>query len=81
MGSVGLHSGQRPRRGSGFRGRWRCDGPSFHHNAVLASAGPTLGGLLGFVICIFIMVWIYNIAKRNGCHARAGSSLGCFFDH
>jgi uncharacterized BrkB/YihY/UPF0761 family membrane protein len=46
---------------------------------VLASTGPTLGGLIGFIVWILIMVWIYNIAKRKGRHALGWLILGFFF--
>jgi hypothetical protein len=46
---------------------------------IASSAGGVVGGLLGFVIWIVIMVWIYNIAKRKGRHAVAWTILGFFF--
>jgi multisubunit Na+/H+ antiporter MnhB subunit len=46
---------------------------------VLASAGATFGGVIGFIVWILIMVWIYNIAKRKGRHAVGWLILGCFF--
>jgi len=46
---------------------------------VLASTGSTLGGLIGFVIWLLIMIWIYNIAKRKGRHALGWLILGFFF--
>jgi uncharacterized BrkB/YihY/UPF0761 family membrane protein len=46
---------------------------------VLASTGPTLGGLIGLVVWIVIMIWIYNIAKRKGRHALGWLILGFFF--
>jgi uncharacterized BrkB/YihY/UPF0761 family membrane protein len=46
---------------------------------VLASTGPTLAGLIGFIVWILIMVWIYNIAKRKGRHALGWLILGFFF--
>jgi hypothetical protein len=46
---------------------------------VLASTGLTLGGLIGFIVWILIMVWIYNIAKRKGRHALGWLILGFFF--
>ena len=50
-----------------------------YHNAVLASAGLTFGGLIGFIVWILIMIWIYNIAKRKGRHALGWLILGFFF--
>ena len=38
-----------------------------------------LGGLIYFVICVLIMVWIYNIARRKGRHAFGWLILGFFF--
>ena len=46
---------------------------------MLASTGPTLGGLIGLVVWILIMIWIYNIAKRKGRHALGWLILGFFF--
>jgi len=37
---------------------------------VLGAVGRALvGGLIGFLIWIVILVWIYNIARRKGRHA------------
>ena len=44
-----------------------------------SNGGSYIGGLLGFVIWIVIMVWIYNIAKRKGRHPVGWLILGCFF--
>jgi len=42
-------------------------------------ASTTFGGVLGFVVWILMMVWIYNIAKRKGRHAVGWLILGfCF---
>ena len=47
---------------------------------LLASNGGSLfGGLLGFIVWILVMVWIYNIAKRKGRHALGWLILGFFF--
>ena len=47
---------------------------------LLASdGGSVIGGLIGFVLWIVIMVWIYNIAKRKGRHAFGWLILGFFF--
>ena len=47
---------------------------------LLASSGGSLfGGLLGFIVWILVMVWIYNIAKRKGRHAVGWVILGFFF--
>jgi uncharacterized BrkB/YihY/UPF0761 family membrane protein len=46
---------------------------------VLATTGSALGGLIGFIVWILIMVWIYNIAKRKGRHALGWLILGFFF--
>jgi len=44
-----------------------------------SNGGSYIGGLLGFVIWIVVMVWIYNIAKRKGRHAVGWLILGFFF--
>ena len=47
---------------------------------LLASNGGSLfGGLLGFIVWVLVMVWIYNIAKRKGRHAVGWVVLGFFF--
>jgi hypothetical protein len=47
---------------------------------LLASNGGSLfGGLLGFIVWVLVMVWIYNIAKRKGRHAVGWVILGFFF--
>jgi len=47
---------------------------------LLASNGGTyVGGLLGFVLWVVVLVWIYNIAKRKGRHAVGWLVLGFFF--
>jgi uncharacterized BrkB/YihY/UPF0761 family membrane protein len=46
---------------------------------VLASTGATFSGIIGFIIWIVVMVWIYNIAKRKGRHALGWLILGFFF--
>jgi cbb3-type cytochrome oxidase subunit 3 len=44
------------------------------------TSGETfLGSLLGFVLWILVMVWIYNIAKRKGRHPLGWVVLGFFF--
>ena len=51
-------------------------------SALMLSAsggGPLVGGLLGFVLWIVILVWIYNLAKRKGRHALGWLLLGVFF--
>lgn len=37
------------------------------------------GSVIGFVLWILVMVWIYNIAKRKGRHAVGWVILGFFF--
>jgi hypothetical protein len=64
---------------SSFRRRQVDDGPVRHGRSVLASAGATFGGIIGFIIWILIMIWIYNIAKRKGRHALGWLILGFFF--
>jgi uncharacterized BrkB/YihY/UPF0761 family membrane protein len=39
----------------------------------------TVGSVVGFLLWILIMVWIYNIAKRKGRHAVGWLILGFFF--
>lgn len=46
---------------------------------MLASAGATFGGVVGFIIWLLVMIWIYNIAKRKGRHAVGWLILGFFF--
>ncbi len=46
---------------------------------MLASVGVTFGGIVGFIVWVLVMVWIYNIAKRKGRHAVAWVILGFFF--
>ena len=47
---------------------------------LLASdGGYYVGGLLGFVLWLVVMVWIYNIARRKGRHAFGWLILGFFF--
>jgi uncharacterized membrane protein len=38
-----------------------------------------LGSVIGFIVWILIMAWIYNIAKRKGRHAFGWLILGFFF--
>ncbi len=38
-----------------------------------------LESVIGFVLWILVMVWIYNIAKRKGRHAVGWVILGFFF--
>jgi uncharacterized membrane protein len=35
--------------------------------------------VIGFILWIVIMVWIYNIARRKGRHALLWVILGFFF--
>ena len=44
-----------------------------------SNGGTFIGGLIGFVLWILVMVWIYNIAKRTGRHAFGWLILGFFF--
>jgi hypothetical protein len=44
-----------------------------------AAGGSIFGGLIGFILWIVIMVWIYNIAIRKGRHALGWVILGFFF--
>jgi uncharacterized BrkB/YihY/UPF0761 family membrane protein len=46
---------------------------------VLAATGTVFGGIIGFIVWILIMIWIYNIAKRKGRHALGWLVLGFFF--
>ena len=46
----------------------------------LASIGISIGGgVIGFIVWILIMVWIYNIARRKGRSAVGWLILGFFF--
>ena len=38
-----------------------------------------LESVIGFILWILVMVWIYNIAKRKGRHAVGWVILGFFF--
>jgi hypothetical protein len=46
---------------------------------VVASTGLLTGGIIGFIIWLLILVWIYNIARRKGRHALLWTILGVFF--
>jgi uncharacterized BrkB/YihY/UPF0761 family membrane protein len=46
---------------------------------IAMSGGHPLEGLIGFIIWIVILVWIYNIARRKGRHAVGWVILGVFF--
>ena len=46
---------------------------------VVAAAGHLLYEVIGFVIWVLVMVWIYNIAKRKGRHPLGWVILGFFF--
>jgi multisubunit Na+/H+ antiporter MnhB subunit len=46
---------------------------------VLAATGSAFGGVIGVIVWILIMIWIYNIAKRKGRHALGWLILGFFF--
>jgi uncharacterized membrane protein len=44
------------------------------------SGGVTaLGSVIGLLVWILVLVWIYNIAKRKGRHALGWLILGFFF--
>jgi hypothetical protein len=45
----------------------------------MIAAGSTIGGIIGFLVWLIIMVWIYNIARRKGRHAVGWLILGFFF--
>jgi hypothetical protein len=46
---------------------------------MIGSMGAAIGGLIGFILWVVIMVWIYNIARRKGRHAVGWTILGFFF--
>jgi len=46
---------------------------------VASDGGYYVGGVLGFVLWIVVLVWIYNIARRKGRHAVGWLILGLFF--
>ena len=47
---------------------------------LMASAGGWfLSWIVGFIVWLLVMVWIYNIAKRKGRHAVGWVILGFFF--
>ena len=76
---FGVHWSDRPLHQPGVPWRSQYVRPPRHGDAVLANAGATFGGVIGFIIWILIMVWIYNIAKRKGRHAIGWLILGFFF--
>ncbi len=45
----------------------------------VSSGAQFFGGIIGFVLWILVMAWIYNIAKRKGRHAVGWVILGFFF--
>jgi hypothetical protein len=45
----------------------------------VSSGLRALESVIGFVLWILVMVWIYNIAKRKGRHAVGWVILGFFF--
>jgi hypothetical protein len=46
---------------------------------IAAAGGAIFGGLIGFLLWIVIMAWIYNLAQRKGRHALGWLILGFFF--
>jgi hypothetical protein len=46
---------------------------------LVAAQDHLLYGLIGLVIWLLILIWIYNIAKRKGRHAVGWLILGFFF--
>lgn len=47
---------------------------------MIGSVGTSVfGGLIGFIIWIVVLVWIYNIAQRKGRHPIGWLILGFFF--
>ncbi len=66
----------------------RCDNACELHppvtalvSSILAVTGAriALSSVIGFIIWILIMAWIYNIAKRKGRHALLWLIFGFFF--
>ena len=47
--------------------------------AMATQGGHLLYGLIGLVVWLLVLVWIYNIAKRKGRHAFGWLILGFFF--
>ena len=45
----------------------------------LTGARVALTSVIGFILWILIMAWIYNIAKRKGRHALLWLIFGFFF--
>jgi uncharacterized membrane protein YdjX (TVP38/TMEM64 family) len=45
----------------------------------LTGARIALGSVIGFIVWILVMAWIYNIAKRKGRHAFLWLVFGFFF--
>jgi hypothetical protein len=50
-------------------------GPMITATSVFGIAGP----IVGFLIWVLVLVWIYNIAKRKGRHAVLWLIFGFFF--
>jgi uncharacterized BrkB/YihY/UPF0761 family membrane protein len=46
---------------------------------MLASSSSVIGWVLGVIIEVVILVWIYNIAVRKGRHPIGWLVLGFFF--
>jgi len=46
---------------------------------IASSGGSAFGSVIGFILWVVIMVWIYNIARRKGRHAVLWVVLGFFF--
>ncbi len=49
--------------------------------AVLGATNPgeIFGPIIGFIVWIAIMVWVYNIARRKGRHPVGWTVLAFFF--
>jgi len=45
----------------------------------MIAASNAIGGVIGFVVWLIIMVWIYNLARRKGRHPLGWLVLGFFF--
>jgi hypothetical protein len=63
---------------------YAADGDQFVNGLVasvvaLTGARIALSSVIGFILWILIMAWIYNIAKRKGRHALLWLIFGFFF--
>jgi cbb3-type cytochrome oxidase subunit 3 len=46
---------------------------------VASDSASVFGGIIGFILWIAVMVWVYNLAKRKGRHPILWTILAFFF--